>query len=71
MWGWDKWQARRGGPRVPEAVLHVMAAAGATPASFAAMEVFRHKTLKRHFRILYTVLLIVQIALLLYFMTAG
>jgi uncharacterized membrane protein YsdA (DUF1294 family) len=64
VWVWDKRRARTGGGRVPENLLHAMAALGATPASFLAMHLLRHKTQKRHFGILYAVLLIAQVAAL-------
>lgn len=63
LWGFDKFQSRRGGWRVPETALHLVALAGATPASLAAMQLFRHKTLKTHFVILYSILLVFQLAL--------
>ena len=60
LWGFDKSRARRGGRRVPEATLHLLALVGATPASFHAMWVFRHKTLKTRFKVLYAIFLAVQ-----------
>jgi uncharacterized membrane protein YsdA (DUF1294 family) len=68
LWGWDKWRAQHGAARLPEMALHVMAFTGATPASFAAMSVFRHKTLKKSFRITYSVFLVVQLVALTYWM---
>jgi uncharacterized membrane protein YsdA (DUF1294 family) len=61
LWGFDKSRARRGGRRVPEATLHLMALVGATPASFLAMWVFRHKTLKTRFKVLYVIFLALQV----------
>ncbi|MDA1264183.1 MAG: DUF1294 domain-containing protein [Planctomycetota bacterium] len=60
LWGFDKTAARRGWTRVPELVLHVCAALGAVPASFFAMQVFRHKTLKPKFRRLYYTFFAIQ-----------
>jgi len=60
LWGLDKSRARRGGRRVPEATLHLMALVGATPASFLAMWVFHHKRLKTRFKVLYAIVLAVQ-----------
>src|SRR4051812_25402549 len=37
--------------RVPERVLHFLAAAGGSPGAFLAQRFFRHKTLKRPFQI--------------------
>jgi uncharacterized membrane protein YsdA (DUF1294 family) len=36
--------------RVPEVLLHVLAISGGSPASFAAQNIFRHKTLKSSFQ---------------------
>lgn len=44
LMGWDKWQARRGGRRVPERVLLAVALAGGTPGVVLGMLLFRHKT---------------------------
>lgn len=63
MWAFDKAQARRGGWRVPELALHAIAALGAVPASLLAMKVLRHKTLKKHFLLIYACLLVVHLAL--------
>ena len=68
LWAWDKLQARRGGWRVPEATLHVVAAMGASGASLISMRLFRHKTSKRRFTILYSVLLVLQIFGLLWYL---
>jgi len=66
LWIWDKNQARRGGWRVPEACLHVMAALGATPASFVSMLVLRHKIRKPVFWTLYTIFALAQFAAFFY-----
>ena len=63
LWAFDKAQARRGGWRVPEMALHAMAALGAVPASLLAMKVLRHKTLKKHFLLIYGCLLVIHLAL--------
>ncbi|MBL4769649.1 MAG: DUF1294 domain-containing protein [Planctomycetes bacterium] len=66
IWFFDKHQARNDGWRVPERTLHIMAILGASPASLAAMSILRHKTQKRFFTTFYSILLVVQIATLLY-----
>ena len=44
MYGYDKAQAKRAGPRVPEIVLHGLALAGGFAGGWAGMLLFRHKT---------------------------
>lgn len=68
LWAWDKRQARRDGFRVPEASLHLFAAAGAAAGSLLAMRILRHKTLKPKFRWLYWTFLAVQVGLLVYWL---
>ena len=68
LWAWDKFQARRGGWRIPEATLHLVAALGAAGASMISMRLFRHKTKKRSFTILYSVLLVLQLFGLLWYL---
>lgn len=51
LYGWDKLQARRGGRRVPEAQLHVLALLGGFAGSIAGMQLFRHKTRKPVFQV--------------------
>ena len=63
LWAWDKHRARRGGFRVPESALHLAALAGAVPGSLLAMALFRHKTLKTRFRVLYGLFLALQVGL--------
>ena len=48
--------------RVPEAVLHLLALAGGTPAAFAGQHVLRHKTRKEAFRAWFWVIAAVQVA---------
>jgi uncharacterized membrane protein YsdA (DUF1294 family)/cold shock CspA family protein len=64
VYGYDKGQAQRGGGRVPEAVLWLLAALGGSPGAFIAMRVFHHKTSKRSFQIVFWVIVAAQVALL-------
>jgi len=50
VFGWDKWRARRGGRRVPEATLWWLTFATGLVGAWTAMSVFRHKTRKSSFR---------------------
>ena len=65
LWSYDKIAAKRKGWRVPEAALHIMSLLGATPAAFIGMKFMRHKSMKLHFAILYSVLFLLQIAILI------
>jgi len=61
---YDKQAAIRNYLRVPENVLHVLAAAGGTPAAVVSQAAFRHKTIKSSFRMWFWSIFVVQVALL-------
>jgi uncharacterized membrane protein YsdA (DUF1294 family) len=61
MYGYDKRQARRSRWRVPEAVLHTLAILGGSAGALAGQSAFRHKTRKRSFRIVFWLILLVQV----------
>jgi uncharacterized membrane protein YsdA (DUF1294 family) len=65
-YGIDKRQAGANGRRVPEATLWMLAALGGSPGAFAAMWLFRHKTVKGSFRIVFWLIVAVQAALLIW-----
>ena len=65
-YGYDKYRAVTGRWRVPEAALHVMAAAGGTPGALAAQMLFRHKTRDTRFRRIFWCILGVQLLALLW-----
>jgi uncharacterized membrane protein YsdA (DUF1294 family) len=46
LYGYDKVQAKTGGWRIPEVILHSMALAGGFPGGWAGRTIFRHKTQK-------------------------
>jgi uncharacterized membrane protein YsdA (DUF1294 family) len=52
--------------RVPEVVLHTLAAVGGSPAALLAMWMFRHKTVKQSFRIYFWCIVVLQTALTAY-----
>jgi uncharacterized membrane protein YsdA (DUF1294 family) len=62
-YGFDKGRARKGGRRVPEAVLHGLAVAGGSIGAYAGMRVFRHKTVKGQFRLLFWIIVVFQVLL--------
>lgn len=51
---WDKFQARRGGRRVPEARLHLLSLLGGFAGAALAMALVRHKTQKLAFPLVVT-----------------
>lgn len=66
VFGLDKWKARRGRWRVPEATLLGLAALGGSVGAWLAMQLFRHKTQKKKFRYGVPVLFVLQVAAVVY-----
>lgn len=62
VYGVDKWKARRGRWRVPEATLMGLAALGGSVGAWLAMQLFRHKTQKKKFRYGVQILFVIQVA---------
>jgi uncharacterized membrane protein YsdA (DUF1294 family) len=62
-YAYDKRAARQGNWRVKEKSLHTMAFLGGTPGAFLASRIFRHKTKKVPFRIMFWLVTGLQIAL--------
>ena len=68
VYGVDKWKARHGRWRVPEAFLLGLAAVGGSVGAWLAMQLFRHKTQKKKFRYGVPVLFVLQLAAVVYFL---
>ncbi len=60
---YDKARARASRSRVPEAVLHGLALAGGTLGAYLGMRLFRHKTIKGPFQIVFWTIAILQVGL--------
>ncbi|OQY04109.1 MAG: hypothetical protein B6I25_07350 [Planctomycetales bacterium 4572_13] len=60
-YGSDKRRAVKGRSRIPESMLHLLALAGGSPAAFGAQITFRHKTKKRTFRIIFVIIILIQL----------
>lgn len=54
-YGWDKLCAKRGWSRVPEMRLHLLAFLCGWPGALVAQQVFRHKSSKKSFRVVFFV----------------
>ncbi len=68
-YGYDKSIAGRGVTRVPEVVLHLLTALGGSIGSFAGMQIFRHKTQKKSFQLVFWAIVIIQIVVIILLLT--
>ena len=62
-YAYDKRRARGARPRVPESVLHGLALAGGTLGAYLGMRLFRHKTVKGSFRLIFWTIAVLQVCL--------
>ncbi len=62
-YAYDKSCAEASKRRVPELVLHGLTAAGGSVGAYAGMKLFRHKTIKGKFRILFWCIVLLQLTL--------
>lgn len=60
FYGYDKRQAIVAGRRVPEVILHLAALVGGSPGALIAQMLFRHKTRKFKFRLVFVGIIILQ-----------
>ena len=68
MYGLDKWKAKKSKWRIPEATLLGLAVLGGSVGAWLGMKVWHHKTLHKEFRYGVPAIIIVQIALIGYFL---
>ena len=66
VYGWDKIKAKRGGWRIPEATLLMLAVVGGSIGATLAMEWFHHKTRHRKFTIGIPIIIMLQVVLIGY-----
>lgn len=66
MYGIDKYKAKKSKWRIPESTLLGLAAIGGSIGAWLGMQVWHHKTLHKKFRFGVPVILLLQIALLIY-----
>ena len=70
LMGIDKYRAKKRSFRIPEATLFIVAIIGGSIGSLLGMYAFRHKTRHRRFTYGMPFILLVQIALIIAFLTA-
>jgi uncharacterized membrane protein YsdA (DUF1294 family) len=68
-YAYDKSIAGHNLTRVPEVVLHALTAAGGTLGSFLGMQIFRHKTQKKSFLIVFWAIVAIQIVVIILLLT--
>ena len=66
VYGIDKLKARRGWWRISEATLLLLAVVGGSLGAWAGMRLWHHKTMHRKFRYGVPLILLLQVALVLY-----
>ena len=66
MYGIDKWKAKRSRWRISEATLLIMAVIGGSIGAWLGMKVWHHKTLHKKFKYGVPLILITQLALILW-----
>ena len=63
VYGLDKWKAKRDAWRISETTLLLLAAAGGSVGALLGMQIFRHKTKHVKFTVGVPAILLVQVAL--------
>ncbi len=71
FYAWDKAAARSRRRRTPERFLHLLAVVGGWPGAMLAQQWLHHKTIKRRFRLFFWLSVVVNIALVVYFLRYG
>ena len=66
LYGIDKYKAKKGRWRISEATLLTMAAIGGSIGAWAGMRLWHHKTMHKKFKYGIPVIIIMQIALVVY-----
>ena len=69
LYGIDKYKAKKGRWRISEATLLTMAAIGGSIGAWAGMHIWHHKTMHKKFKYGIPVIIIMQIALVVYLHT--
>ena len=69
LYGIDKYKAKKGKWRISEATLLTMAAIGGSIGAWAGMRLWHHKTMHKKFKYGIPLIIIMQIALVVYLLT--
>ena len=64
FYGYDKMIAGSSLLRVPEWILHILSICGGSPAGLIAQKMFRHKSIKKSFQLIYWAIVIIQVGIL-------
>ncbi|MHC4691865.1 MAG: DUF1294 domain-containing protein [Planctomycetota bacterium] len=64
FYGYDKYQAGNNGFRIPEIVLHLLALIGGSPGALLGQILFRHKTRKLKFLLVFIMIVIIQVVVI-------
>ena len=69
IYGFDKYQARKAGRRIPEATLLIWAGIGGSIGAWMGMKIWHHKTLHKKFKYGIPILITMQVAFVVYMYT--
>ena len=64
LYGYDKYQARNNGFRIPEMGLHLLALIGGSPGALLGQIFFRHKTRKLKFLLVFLIIVGLQVIMI-------
>lgn len=68
LYGFDKWQARKGKRRISEKTLLALAILGGSAGAYVGMYLFHHKTKKVKFYLGIPMIILLQVGILIYFL---
>ncbi|MDY4552642.1 MAG: DUF1294 domain-containing protein [Parabacteroides sp.] len=69
IYGFDKYQARKAGRRIPEATLLIWAGIGGSIGAWMGMKLWHHKTLHKKFKYGIPILITMQVTFVVYMYT--
>ena len=69
IYGFDKYQARKAGRRIPEATLLIWAGIGGSIGAWMGMKLWHHKTLQKKFKYGIPILITMQVGFVVYMYT--